>query len=577
MGAVSGPDDSLRRPPDPGAEFAAATLDAWRLAAAESLEGRRLDELAVELVAGLTARPLYTEEDLPPASVPRRTAAGWQACQRCDHPDPDETGRWITEAARRGVDCAWLVFDAAARRGLDACDPASAGLPVDGLVLSSASELGPVVEAITTDRIGIRLDGGGNGLALAAAAVAAGRIRGAAPGGLAGSLGWDPLGSLAGDGLLPYGLERSLELLADAAVWAGRHGPALRAATVSTLPYHMAGATPVQELAFAAATAVEYLRRMTAAGVELETACRRLEFVVPIGRDLPVGIATLRALRVMWARVVEACGGDGAARVATDHAVTPPRGLTRRDPWVNMLRATVGAFAAVAGGADVLTVLPFDAALGHPGGFGRRIAANLHAILREECRLGQLADLAGGSYAIERLTRDLAEASWAAFQAIEAGGGMAAVLLEGGLHRELAASARRRAGDLASGRMPITGVSSHPDPAEQPLERTVTTRAEILAAAAARLAGRAPDGRLRELLAEIEHAAESGRGDGSVLEAATAALAAGATVGAVAAAIRGRSEPTAIAALPAAREEEVLDSPRSSGTTPLASPEAGDG
>ena len=243
-----------------------------------------------------------------------------------------------------------------------------------------------------------------------------------------------------------------------------------------------------------------------------------------------------------------------------------------------MLRATVGAFSAVAGGADVLTVLPFDAALGHPDGFGRRIAANLHAILREECRLGQLADLAGGSYAIEGLTRELAEASWAAFQAIEAAGGMAAVLLDGGLHRELAASARRQAADLASGRMPVTGVSSHPDPGEQPLERAVTARAEVLAAAAARLAGRAPDGRgSGSLLAAVERAAGAGRGDGSVLEAATAAMAAGATVGAVAAAIRGRDAPTAIAALPAAREEEILDSPRSSGTTPLASPEAGDG
>ena len=308
-----------------------------------------------------------------------------------------------------------------------------------------------------------------------------------------------------------------------------------------------------------------------------DTACRHFEFVVPIGRDLPVGIATLRALRVMWARVVEACGGDSAARVAVLHVVTPPRSLTRRDPWVNMLRATVGAFTAVAGGADVLTVLPFDAALGHPDGFGRRIAANLHAILREECRLGQLADLAGGSYAIERLTRELAEASWAAFQAIEAAGGMAAVLLDGGLHRELAASARRRAVDLASGRMPITGVSSHPDPGEQPLERAVTARTDVLAAAAARLAGRAPDAGHRELLAAVEHAAGAGRGDGSVVDAAITALAVGATVGAVAAAIRGRGEPTAIAALPAAREEEILDSPRSSGTTPLASPEAGGG
>ena len=574
---MSFPDDSISRPLDPAQEFAAASADDWRRAVADSLGGRRLEDLLLEVCDGVAVRPLYTADDLPAGqarAVPR-AAAGWKACQRCDHPDPAETGRWIADAAQRGVDGAWLVFDAAARRGLVASDPGSAALAVDGFVLSAAGELGPVLEAIDAARAEAFLDGGGNGIALAAAVLAARQLRGPAPDGLSGGLGWDPLGALAGDGELPYGLERSLELLADATLWADRRGPSLRAASVSTLPYHMAGATPVQELAGAIGTGVEYLRRMTASGAELETACSRLVFVVPIGRDLPVGIAALRALRVMWSRVVEASGGGPAARVATIHAVTPPRGLTRRDPWVNMLRATAGAFAAVAGGADILTVLPFDTALGHPDAFGRRIAANLHAILREESHLGRVLDLAGGSYAVERLTRDLAEAGWAAFQAIERAGGMAAALLGGGLHRELAAAARRQAEDLAGGRTPITGVSSHPDPNERPLERPTTGRADVLAAAASRPAPPARDGNLRARLAVVEKAAAEGRGDGSVLDAAIAALAAGATIGAVAAALRGSGEPTRIAALPAAREEAALEGRRGPSGALFPSPEAG--
>jgi methylmalonyl-CoA mutase len=279
----------------------------------------------------------------------------------------------------------------------------------------------------------------------------------------------------------------------------------------------------------------------------------------------------------MWSRVVEASGGGPAARVATIHAVTPPRGLTRRDPWVNMLRATVGAFAAVAGGADIVTVLPFDAALGHPDAFGRRIAANLHAILREESHLGRVLDPAAGSYAVERLTWDLAEAGWAAFQAIERAGGMAAALLGGGLHRELAAAARRQAADVVGGRTPITGVSSHPDPNERALERPVIARADVLTAAASRPAPPALDGKLRARLAAVEQAAAAGRGDGSVLDAAIAALAAGATIGAVAAALRGSGEPTRIAALPAAREEAALEGRRGPGEAPIPSPEAGRG
>ena len=586
---MSAPDISTSLPPDPREEFPTASLDDWRIAAEESLAGRRLEDLTVGLFGGVAVRPLYTAEDprgcsgypgVAPftrgASAVARAVAGWQACQRCDHPDPAETGRWIAEAAQRGIGCAWLVFDAAARRGLDASDAGSAALAVDGVVVSSAADLGPVLEAIDTAKVAVHLDGGANGITLAAA-IAARQLRRAPTGGLVGSLGWDPLAALASDGVLPYGLERSLALLADAASWAGRHGPALRAIRASTLPYHMAGATAVQELACAIATGVEYLRRMTAAGVGLEAACRQLGFLAPIGRDLPIEIAKLRALRRMWSRVVAASGGGEAAQAATIHAVTSPRGLSRRDPWVNMLRATVGAFAAVASGADTLTALPFDAAIGHPDGFARRIAANLHAILREESHLGRVIDPAGGSYAVEQLTEDLADAGWAAFQAIERAGGMAAALLDGGLRRELEAAARRQAQDLASRRSPITGVTSHPNPAEQLIERPVTARSDILARAAAAAAGRTPDAGLGRLLAAVERAAEAARGDGSVLDAAVVALAAGATVGSVAAAIRGAGEPTTIAALPATREAEAFERLCGSREPPFSSTEAGSG
>ena len=576
---MSIPDSTISSPLDPAREFPAAAFDDWARAAEDSLGGRRLSDLVVEICAGVAVPPVATAAELPAAATAAiaRPAVGWQPCQRCDHPDPEETARWIADAAARDVRGSWLVFDAAARHGLDAWDAAAARLAVDGVSLSTAGELDPVLRAIADGNVALHLDGGGNGVALAAAALAARQLRGAAPGGLTGVLGWDPLGALAGDGELPYGLERSLDLLADAAAWSGCHGPALRAATVSTLPYHLAGATPVEELACAIGTGVEYLRRLTMAGIELEAACRGIVFRVPVGRDLPVGIATLRALRLMWARVVDVAGGGDEARLAVLHAVTPPRGLARRDPWVNMLRATVGAFSAVAGGADILTVLPFDAALGHPDGFGRRIAANLHAILCEESHLGRVADPAGGAYAIERLTHDLAEAAWAAFQEIERAGGMAAALLDGALQRRIEGAARRRAENLAGGRLPITGVSSHPDRGERPLERPVTTRAEVLAAAAARCGRAAPAGGAATLLGAVERAAAAGRGDGSVLEAAIAAMAGGATLAAVTAAIRGRGEPTAITALPTARDDEVFEGRHAAGDAPSPAPEAGRG
>ena len=136
-------------------------------------------------------------------------------------------------------------------------------------------------------------------------------------------------------------------------------------------------------------------------------------------------IAKLRAARLLWARVAQACGLPAVDRGISIHAVTSPRCLTARDPWVNMLRGTNEAYAAVVGSADVVTVLPFDAALGAPDELGRRMAINTQNILREECHLDKVRDPASGSYFVESLTHDLATAAWDRFQRIEIAGGMA--------------------------------------------------------------------------------------------------------------------------------------------------------
>jgi methylmalonyl-CoA mutase len=169
--------------------------------------------------------------------------------------------------------------------------------------------------------------------------------------------------------------------------------------------------------------------------------------------------------------VVSACGAPARAGAQRQHAVTSPVMMTRRDPWVNMLRTTVAALAAGTGGADAVTVLPFDAALGLPDGFARRIARNTSAILLEESHLGRVVDPAGGSWYVERLTDDLARAAWAWFQEIERAGGLEAALRSGLVGERLAATWERRSAALARRKEPVTGVSEFPDPAERPLTR----------------------------------------------------------------------------------------------------------
>ena len=178
---------------------------------------------------------------------------------------------------------------------------------------------------------------------------------------------------------------------------AGFAGPTAR---VDTRAYHEAGASEAQELAAALATGVAYLRALESAGIRSPRRARALSFLIVADADEFLTVAKLRALRRLWARVEEACGL--APEPIRLHAETAWRMATRRDPWVNLLRATIAAFSAGIGGADGVTVLPFTAALGLPDAFARRLARNTQLILLEESNLARVADPAAGAAASRR-------------------------------------------------------------------------------------------------------------------------------------------------------------------------------
>ena len=271
--------------------------------------------------------------------------------------------------------------------------------------------------------------------------------------------GADPIGAIARHGVLALPLDRAI---AEAA--AGEEG-----FLVSTETWHDAGATAPQELGLAIATGLAYLRAMEEGGRAVEEAAGRLAFELQVGVDVFVEIAKLRAARRMWCRILEACGVSSPSMVL--QARTAWRHLTRRDPWTNLLRGTVGAFAARVGGASFLSVRPFDEALGEPDRLGERMARNTRLILDEESHLDRVADPAGGSFFLERLTEDLAEAGWRELQAVEAKGGIVAALRAGFVQERLEEAAASRRVEVATRRLPITGVSEFPNLRELPLER----------------------------------------------------------------------------------------------------------
>ncbi len=369
--------------------------------------------------------------------------AGWDVRQRHAHPDPATTREAILADLENGATSVWL------RLG-------EGGLPVAclaGALRGVLLDLAPVV-----------LDAGAATAEAADAFLALVAERGNADA-ASGSLGADPLGLAA-----RTGTAGSLDEAAALAVRCVREFPKLRAITVDGTPYHDAGGSDAEELGAAVAAGVAYLRALTGAGLSVDEAFGQIEFRLAVNADQFSSIAKVRALRRLWARVAEASGAaDGTA--ARIHAVTSSAMMTRRDPWVNMLRTTIATFAAGVGGADAVTVQPFDARLGLPDGFARRIARNTQTLLLEESSLARVVDPAAGPGTPRASPRASPSPRGPGSPRSRRPPGLTAALDSGLIADRLAATWARRRKDIARRKAPLTGVSEFPNLAEKLPER----------------------------------------------------------------------------------------------------------
>jgi methylmalonyl-CoA mutase len=467
--------DSVSDPADLvlAGEFPAVTRQQWQALVSKVLKGAGGDsperELTTVTADGIEIAPLYVgpqDQGRPDPSFPGqapfvrgRTAAGhrdgWDVRQRHEHPDPAVAREQIMEDLEGGVSSLWL--------GLD-----DGQIPVDALP--------DVLAEVYLDLAPVVLDAGGQFSEAAEVFLSTAARRGVAPDALAGCLGADPLGVLARTGAgLDAGAPPDAGVdLAAAATLAGRCSaefPGLRAIVVDALPCHDAGGTDAQELGYALAAGVEYLRVMRTAGLSGAAAFGQMEFRYAATADQFATIAKLRAGRRAWARVAQQCGVTSGAAGQRQHAVSSWPMLTRRDPWNNILRATLACFGAGLGGADAVTVIGFDAALGQSDRLARRVARNLHALLIEESHVARVIDPAGGSWYVEDLTEQLARRAWTCFQDIERSGGLRAALASGVIADQLTASREARRDTLGRRREAITGVSEFPLVGETLLSR----------------------------------------------------------------------------------------------------------
>ena len=439
---------------DLDAEFPVATRERWLKLVEGAIKGADFDKTLVSRShEGLKIEPLYPKAEGAGPLLIARTAP-WRVVQRVDHPDPALANELLIADLQGGAGGLTLVFKGA---------PTARGF---GLELSGVADLERALGGVMLDLIELTLEPAPYTAHLTAALVAAFVAqRGLDPEKLAVDFGLDPIGDLARTGGAPVSGQKGLAQAAQASVGlhkAGFSGPRWRA---DARPYHEAGAGEAQELAAVIATGLAYLRAEEATGSDLSEARKALSFLLAADADEFLTVAKFRALRRLWARVEETCGLEPAPIRLTGE--TAWRMVTRRDPWVNLLRTSIAAFSAGIGGADSVCVLPFTAALGLADPFARRLARNAQLILLEESNLWRVADPAAGAGGFEALTDAVCERAWALFQEIEREGGIIDSLEAGALQGRIAAVRLNRERAVATRKDPLTGTSAFPNLAEK--------------------------------------------------------------------------------------------------------------
>jgi len=413
------------------------TYDDWRAQVEKELAGAPFEKL-VTRSDGLAIQPLYTErvDSGVPGSAPfvrgaAATAAPFELCMRSGDSDA------IADDLAGGTDALW--FAASDRNALAAALGHDLAIVMDVPGTPKIEHFKAVMNARRA------------------------------------WLGVDPIGELWAGEFEATALPRELnevgafarrvaEQRASGRLGAPDHQ--VRALRISSVAFHAAGADAADELAVILATGVAYLRALSREGLDDAAAARSLWVQIAVGRDTFGELCKLRALRLVWWKLLAAAG---VTEIGLDaiHAVCSPRTQSVRDPWVNMLRVTTEVFAAVLGGAQLVTPAAFDEAFGAPSALGRRTARNTALVLRDESHLGRVLDAGGGSYYLEARTETLAREAWSRFQAIERDGGIIAAIKSGSLRERLDAAWTARAAAIALRKEPVLGTSEFANPSEK--------------------------------------------------------------------------------------------------------------
>jgi len=434
-------------------DFPPASEAEWKALVEEALKGAPFASLRSKTYDGIDIEPLYRRAPEASRIAGRAPGVPWAIKQRIDLPDPGAANKQILEDLNNGANGIQLVFEGSA-------GDYGYALPATGAAISAA------LDNVYLDAgIAIDLDLGIESKDAAGLLATLVKSRGIAPKDVTIRFGYSPLSVMAMTGEIPLPWPVLAPIAASTVSDLVAEGFAGPFAVADGRVIHAAGGSEAQELAFALASAVAYLRALEENGVPLEDASRFIYFRLAADQDQFLTIAKFRGLRKLWARIEEACGLQ--PRPAFVAAETAWRMMTKRDPHGNIVRGTIAALGAAVGGADAVTVLPFSAALGLPDAFARRVARNTQIILIEEANIHRVADPAAGSGAIEAMTDQLCQVAWSLFQEIEGEGGAPEAIESGSIQKAVAKVRAERRANVARRKDQLIGTSDFPDLAEE--------------------------------------------------------------------------------------------------------------
>ena len=459
--------------------FKPATRADWEQAAAKSAPGGDLTALNWITPEGLVVKPLYTADDmaaLPLADTlpgfepyirgPQATMyAGrpWTIRQYAGFSTAEESNAFYRKGLAGGGQGVSVAFDLATHRGYDSDHPRVAGdVGKAGVAIDSVEDMKILFDGIPLDKVSVSMTMNGAVLPVLAGYVVAAEEQGVGQDRLSGTIQNDILKEFMVRNTYIYPPEPSMRIVGDIIAYTAEHMPRFNSISISG--YHMqeAGANQGLELALTLADGKEYVKTALAKGLDVDAFAGRLSFFWAIGMNFYLEVAKMRAARLLWTRIMKSFGAKSPkSLMLRTHCQTSGWSLTEQDPYNNVVRTTIEAMAAVFGGTQSLHTNALDEAIALPTEFSARIARNTQLIIQEETHITNVIDPWAGSYMMETLTQNMADAAWTIIEEVDAMGGMTKAVDSGWAKLKIEASAAEKQARIDSGADVIVGVNKY--------------------------------------------------------------------------------------------------------------------